>query len=86
MAISTLFIILAMLFDGFDGFAARLLNANSSLGAQLDSLADLVAFGIAPATLMYSNFLHNTIFTSTTKDLPLGMFIAAIGLCVQLID
>lgn len=45
------FILLGALFDFFDGFAARLLRVQSSLGAQLDSLSDLVTFGMAPAAL-----------------------------------
>lgn len=42
----------AMLFDAMDGSLARLANANSEFGAQLDSLADLVTFGVAPAFLL----------------------------------
>jgi len=45
-------IIVAMILDGFDGKLARLMNTTSKIGAQLDSMADLVAFGIAPAVLM----------------------------------
>jgi CDP-diacylglycerol--serine O-phosphatidyltransferase len=48
------FILLAMLFDFFDGFAARLLNAYSEMGKELDSLADLVSFGVAPGLIIYS--------------------------------
>ena len=43
------FIILSVLLDKLDGFAARLVNASSEFGAQFDSLADLIAFGLAPA-------------------------------------
>jgi len=43
------FIILCVLLDKLDGFAARLANASSEFGAQFDSLADLIAFGLAPA-------------------------------------
>jgi len=45
-------IIAAMIFDGLDGKLARLMNSASKIGAQLDSMADLVAFGIAPAVLL----------------------------------
>jgi CDP-diacylglycerol---serine O-phosphatidyltransferase len=44
-------IIFCVLFDKLDGFAARLMKASSEFGAQFDSLADLVAFGIAPGVL-----------------------------------
>lgn len=46
-------IIAAMIFDMLDGRAARLLGADSRFGAQLDSLADLVSFGVAPAVILY---------------------------------
>src|SRR3569833_2244822 len=46
-------IIAAMIFDMLDGRAARLLGADSRFGAQLDSLADLVSFGVAPSIIMY---------------------------------
>ena len=46
-------IILAGVFDGLDGRSARLLKINSKLGAQLDSLADFLNFGVAPAILIY---------------------------------
>jgi len=49
-----LFIIIGAVFDFLDGFTARLLKAMSELGKQLDSLADLVTFGILPAFLMYA--------------------------------
>jgi len=47
-------IFFAMLFDMLDGRAARWLGADSRFGAQLDSLADLVSFGLAPAVLVYT--------------------------------
>lgn len=49
---SALMILFAMVFDAFDGFAARILNAASMHGIQMDSLADMVTFGVAPATLI----------------------------------
>ncbi len=42
----------AMIFDCLDGFAARMLKATSMHGLQMDSLADMVTFGVAPATLL----------------------------------
>ncbi len=43
-------------FDFFDGFAARMLHTTSAIGKELDSLADTVSFGLAPATLVFSMF------------------------------
>lgn len=44
----------AAVFDFFDGFAARMLKAYSDIGKELDSLCDLVSFGLAPAALMFN--------------------------------
>lgn len=48
------FIILSAIFDFFDGMSARLLNAPSPIGKELDSLADDVSFGVAPALIIFS--------------------------------
>jgi CDP-diacylglycerol--serine O-phosphatidyltransferase len=71
-------ILLACLCDGLDGYAARLLKAQSDLGAQLDSLADLTAFGIAPAVMMYSFVLRTVNPVIDGVTFPLGMVIAAV--------
>jgi len=46
-------ILAAMLFDFLDGFSARLLKAYSEIGKELDSLADIVSFGVAPGIIIY---------------------------------
>lgn len=51
-------IILAGLLDGIDGRAARLLKAQTRFGAELDSLADSISFGVAPALIVYLWTLH----------------------------
>jgi CDP-diacylglycerol--serine O-phosphatidyltransferase len=50
---SSLFIFLAAVVDFLDGFIARLLKADSEMGKQLDSLADVVSFGVAPSLIIY---------------------------------
>lgn len=50
---ASLFIGLAALVDFLDGFVARLFKASSEMGKQLDSLADLVSFGVAPGLIIY---------------------------------
>ncbi|WP_302237358.1 CDP-diacylglycerol--serine O-phosphatidyltransferase [uncultured Alistipes sp.] len=47
-------VVLAAVFDFFDGFVARLLHQSSPIGLQLDSLADDVSFGFAPAAVMFA--------------------------------
>jgi CDP-diacylglycerol--serine O-phosphatidyltransferase len=54
---AVLMVIIAALIDRYDGKIARLVNASSPLGKELDSLADLISFGAAPAILSWSNFL-----------------------------
>jgi CDP-diacylglycerol--serine O-phosphatidyltransferase len=51
-AISAWIILFAMVFDALDGFAARIFNAASMKGIQMDSLADMVTFGVAPAIIV----------------------------------
>ncbi|HUX55632.1 MAG TPA: CDP-diacylglycerol--serine O-phosphatidyltransferase [Bacteroidales bacterium] len=46
-------ILAAMIFDFLDGFSARLLKAYSAMGKELDSLADVVSFGVAPGLIIY---------------------------------
>ncbi len=50
---AVIFIIVAAVLDGMDGMIARMLKATSDFGAQLDSLTDIISFGIAPALVMY---------------------------------
>lgn len=46
-------VIIGMLLDGLDGRVARMLNAQSEFGKELDSLSDVISFGVAPAFIMY---------------------------------
>lgn len=56
---AALLVVIGMLLDGLDGRAARLLHAESEFGKQLDSLSDLVTFGVAPAAMMYDVMLSH---------------------------
>ncbi|KJU86266.1 CDP-diacylglycerol--serine O-phosphatidyltransferase [Candidatus Magnetobacterium bavaricum] len=53
-------ILIANIFDGLDGWVARLTNSASRFGIELDSLSDLVAFGVAPSVLVYNWALEPT--------------------------
>jgi CDP-diacylglycerol--serine O-phosphatidyltransferase len=53
-------VLIALVLDGLDGATARLLKATSSFGAQLDSLSDFLAFGIAPAIILYAWILNES--------------------------
>ncbi|KYD32906.1 CDP-diacylglycerol--serine O-phosphatidyltransferase [Parageobacillus toebii] len=56
--VSLLLVFLAALVDRFDGAVARKLNIESELGKQLDSMSDIISFGVAPALLIYQSLLH----------------------------
>ena len=51
-----LFIIFGAVFDFFDGFVARLLGVSGPMGVELDSLADVITFGLAPASMIFTLF------------------------------
>ncbi|MBP2241708.1 CDP-diacylglycerol--serine O-phosphatidyltransferase [Cytobacillus eiseniae] len=55
--LSLLLIFVAALIDRFDGIVARKLNIESALGKQLDSMSDIISFGVAPALLIYQGIL-----------------------------
>ena len=59
----------AAIFDFFDGFSARLLKAYSPMGLQLDSLADMVSFGVAPAVMLHIALYNN--LGASIENLPL---------------
>jgi len=79
---SMYFIMIAAIFDFFDGMVARLLNVKSELGKQLDSLADIVSFGVAPASIMFimiKNISEVYLLNPThTYFLPLISFIIVV--------
>ena len=57
--IAAVCLVLSLALDFFDGFVARALKSNSNLGAQLDSLADMVSFGLVPGLVMLNAFANN---------------------------
>ena len=65
---AALFVVAAMVADGLDGRVARYFGVSSDFGKELDSLCDLVSFGVAPAIMAYAFFL---------KDFTGGTLIAA---------
>ncbi|GGA57628.1 CDP-diacylglycerol--serine O-phosphatidyltransferase [Kroppenstedtia guangzhouensis] len=51
-------VIIGMFLDGLDGRVARMLNTQSEFGKELDSLSDVISFGVAPALIMYKSILY----------------------------
>ena len=79
-------IFVAAVFDFFDGFAARLLNAKSPIGGELDSLSDVVSFGVAPSFII-AMLLSKTGITWMIADVnvfPMLAFILAAFAAVRL--
>ena len=70
-----LFIVLGAAFDFCDGFAARLLHVSSAIGKELDSLADCITFGFAPATLIY--YMLQQCHVGTVTEMPYIAFLLA---------
>jgi CDP-diacylglycerol--serine O-phosphatidyltransferase len=92
--ISIYLIILASIFDFFDGWFARKLKGNSNFGAELDSLSDFISFGVAPSILIYLWSISDlnsfgwsiTLFFSVCAALRLARFTADIYIIDKPID
>lgn len=79
--ITAICLIISLILDFFDGFVARALKSNSNLGAQLDSLADMVTFGVLPGVVMYKSL---EIFGNQVYGVSLPFDIKYLGLVVSL--
>ncbi len=70
IVIAGFFIIFAAIFDFLDGFFARILNSVSDFGKQLDSLADIISFGVAPSMIVYRLIMFSLVETGVSVDRP----------------
>lgn len=77
-------IVIAAVFDFFDGMLARLLHAYSEIGKELDSLADMVSFGVLPAVIIYQLFLLSPQPGPTSHWLNYSAFLIAIFSALRL--
>lgn len=84
--LSPLIILTGAFFDMMDGLAARKLNASSDFGAELDSLADLVSFGVAPAFLYFHHVLSGSNSIVSTISVSFIVIFAALRLAKFNID
>ena len=78
-----IFIALAAVFDFLDGFTARILKAYSKLGAELDSLADVISFGLAPGCVVYI-YLDSISQQLNISGLPFVAFLLPIFSAIRL--
>jgi len=79
-----IFILLAACFDFMDGFVARLIKAYSPIGAQLDSLADVVSFGLAPGFIIYSFLSTSSVAVPFAANIPFLAFLIPIFAALRL--
>jgi CDP-diacylglycerol--serine O-phosphatidyltransferase len=85
---SCFLLIAAAVIDFFDGFVARALNAQSELGKQLDSLADVVTFGVLPGIIYYQllerSFFMETGALHTSKIWMIAAFLIPVAAAIRL--
>lgn len=72
---ASIFILLSMLADRYDGIVARKLNIVSAIGKELDSICDVISFGLAPAFL---------IFTKTKNELDIKILIVLVAIIASI--
>jgi len=86
LAIAGIFIFIAAVFDFFDGFSARLLHAKSEIGLQLDSLSDMVSFGVAPGFILFQmiNLSHGKPMDTIDGTNLFPFFALVVPLCAAL--
>lgn len=77
-------IALAAVFDFFDGMLARALKAYSDIGKELDSLADMVSFGVLPSVIVYQLFLRSPQIDNISQFLNLSAFLIAVFSALRL--
>ncbi len=91
MVAASFFVFLGIIFDFFDGFAARLLKAQSDIGLEFDSLADLVTSGVVPGLVMVqllnmsifgNNISLSNIFSTTNWNTSFMNYLPFIGLMI----
>jgi len=75
---------IAGLFDFFDGFSARILKVSSEIGKQLDSLADMVTFGVLPGVIIYQLILQQQADTGWSEYIAYVAFIITIFSAIRL--
>jgi CDP-diacylglycerol--serine O-phosphatidyltransferase len=77
MAFAAFFIFASAVVDFLDGFVARLFNVCSEMGKQLDSLADVVSFGVAPGVILYQLLRISWMREQNGLDIPISWLLPA---------
>jgi CDP-diacylglycerol--serine O-phosphatidyltransferase len=68
LKLAGIFILIAAIFDFIDGWFARILNSITPFGKQLDSLADVISFGVAPSFILYKLMVFSLVDSSPTSN------------------
>jgi CDP-diacylglycerol--serine O-phosphatidyltransferase len=77
-------ILFSAIFDFFDGMIARLLKSYSDIGKELDSLADMVSFGVLPSVIVYQLFLQSPQVGNISPFLNMSAFLIAVFSALRL--
>ena len=75
LELAAIMVIIASLFDFCDGLVARLLHVKSDIGKELDSLSDVVSFGVAPAIIIYQLYFHVGTFTLNKLSINIAVLL-----------
>ena len=81
IALAALLLYAAAIVDFLDGFVARFFNATSDMGKQLDSLADVVSFGVAPSVILYQLLRLSFAREENGLDVSIAWLLPAFILC-----
>ena len=79
-----LLIFIAAIADFFDGFVARLLNVKSEFGKELDSLADMISFGLVPGAILYVSFCKANSLDSFTDIIETKNYLPFLGFLITI--
>lgn len=77
-------VVIAAIFDFADGLVARILKAYSEIGKELDSLADMISFGVLPSVIIYQLFLQAPQIDTISHYLNLSAFLIAVFSALRL--
>lgn len=79
LAIVPYFTVASLVADFFDGFVARLLGVPSEMGKELDSLADMVSFGVVPGAILYTLLLDSHLINGVIHWASLGFILTVVS-------
>jgi CDP-diacylglycerol--serine O-phosphatidyltransferase len=79
LILAGVFVLIGIFFDFFDGLVARILNVQSELGKQLDSLADMVTSGVVPGIILFQLLKQSSVLWNEEGIVPTSLFTEGIS-------